>query len=150
VAKTHFLNVDLELTSEQSLRPILTEVEKLGGKVDVLKQVKAGELNHLSLEVWPGSVSHNSADRTINAICRVVESLGEKGRVAWDRCRSRVFNIGYESGDRPSAYESALKTATIERVSRLKGSITVTIYRTDETPPNKRRQPTTGPSARVG
>ena len=46
----------------------------------------------------------------------------------WDRCRSRILNIGFESGTTPQNYASEIKASTIQRVAGVGGSVVITIY----------------------
>lgn len=120
----HFLNVDLDLESKASLASI---VETFGKDVVVLHHNTAREFCTASFEAV-GSGCSGDAESAISSLCLLVENLPEDARRIWDECCTRVFDIGYESGDSPKSFRSILHPETIKRVAALGAAIMVTIY----------------------
>ena len=118
-----YLNVDLDIESREPLAPI---IEALDGDVAVLYQGTAREFYTLSLEV--ADCSFGDAEATINNLCLLLENLPPEARQLWDRCCTRIFDIGYESGDHPRSFRSILHPETVARVAALGAAIMVTIY----------------------
>src|SRR5687768_14838858 len=82
-----FLNVDLEIHSRSSLEPLLSE---LGERVCVLYSESKPNKHFASVEIsryW----KNPSPDKTIAALCNILESLSPKARAVWKKARSKVF-----------------------------------------------------------
>ncbi|MBI1918091.1 MAG: hypothetical protein HYS12_25650 [Planctomycetes bacterium] len=119
-----YLNVDLDLESRVSLAPI---VEAFGEDVVVLHQSACREFFTASFEA-AGSGCSGDAEGAINDLCLLVENLPDDARRLWDECCTRVFDIGYESGDSPRSFRSILHPETVMRVAAVGAAIMVTIY----------------------
>jgi hypothetical protein len=120
----HFLNVDLDLESKTSLAPIIAE---FGEEVVVLHQTTSRDLHTASFE-HAGSGCSGDAENIISQLCLLVEQLPPDARQIWEACCTRIFDIGYESGDNPSSFRSILHPETIKRMAGLGAAIMVTIY----------------------
>jgi hypothetical protein len=132
-----YLNTDLEIRSRRNIAPIL---DALGEKVFVLHQSKRGGHYFVSLEI---SAIRKTPGQTINIFCSLIDQLPKKARSIWNRCHSRVFDLGYESGRAPKNFHSALPLSIVKRVADIGASIVITIYPTGlKSLPNKRVQPT--------
>lgn len=122
MSQSHYLNTDLEIESRQDLSPI---VEYFGKDVVVLFHGEAMGHRRATFEV-AGLVA--DADAVINQFCMFAEALPERERAIWDSCSKRIFDIGYEGGTRPGAFQSEIRSGTVKRVATLGLSIVVTIY----------------------
>jgi len=98
-----------------------------GDDVVVLHQSDCRDLCTASFEVT-GSCSSGDAEWAISRFCAFIENLPPNARRLWDQCCSRVFDIGYESGDSPRCFRSILHPETVARVASLGAAIMVTIY----------------------
>jgi hypothetical protein len=58
----------------------------------------------------------------------IVESLNEPIRSLWDRCTRREFNIGYDCGAEPWAFNQGLSTALLGRLAAAGASLRITLY----------------------
>lgn len=129
----YFLNVDLEIESKLDLQPLSQE---LGEKILVLFEGKANEKFCLYFET-PGTVSvqtRNQPDSTIIDLCSLIEGLSPEGRRLWNSATRREFDIGYEerlSTDHHNQF--MIKPDTIQRISGLNASLSVTLYRENTT-----------------
>jgi hypothetical protein len=119
-----YLNVDLDLESKSPLAPI---VEAFGEDVVVLHQSTSRERCAATFEA-AGTGCSGDAESAINYLCSLVENLAEDDRRIWDECCTRVFDIGFESGDSPRCVRAILHPETVERVAALGAAIMVTIY----------------------
>ncbi len=124
--KIHFINVDLEIESHESLQSI---ADSFGQDVTVLGCGNWGNHFHAAFEA---EGTGSDPDSIINFFCMLVESLDETGRTVWDRAFLKEFNIGYESGLEPRSFESSLRSQTISKIHAIGASIKITIY-----PPNE-------------
>ncbi len=128
--KIHFINVDLEIESHESLQSI---ADSFGQDVSVLGCGKWG--NHYQA-AFEAVGTFGDPDSMINFLCMLVESLDEKERSTWNGAFLKVFNIGYESGLEPRSYESTLRSDTISRIHAIGASIKITIYPPEEVTSN--------------
>jgi len=120
--EVQYLNTDLEIESKTDLSKI---VEEFGEDVFVLHHGEISGYQHASFEIPGGSTD---ADATINSFCLLVESLPGEVREIWDKCCSRVFDVGYESGTSPQNFRSEIRASTIRRVANIGASVAITIY----------------------
>lgn len=58
-----------------------------------------------------------------------VESLAPPLRALWDGCSLREFDIGYDCGEEPWAFNQGLSAGLLRRVAAAGGSIRITLYR---------------------
>ena len=116
-----FLNVDLEIESDEPLQPL---ADYFGDKVIVLSCGERGNYYQAAFE----APSEGDPDTLIGYFCTLIESLRKKERKMWDSAFLRDFNLGYESGLEPQCFESKLRSTTISRIRDIGASITVTIY----------------------
>jgi hypothetical protein len=123
---THFLNVDLDVYSRESLEPLAAT---LGKKMGVHYVGREGREHgaHFSLP------SHGqSAEALTRALCLQVERLPPAARRSWDRARRRDFNVGVQAGRKPYGHEIRLTEQTLARIARLRGSLILTTYAAGE------------------
>ncbi len=92
---THFLNVDLDLRgpSEAEVRELVRFLEP-----SALMMNLSGTFASLELR----ETVENAAE-AIAGFVRVVRSLPPQTRALWDRCESRVMNVGIQSRPLPHA-----------------------------------------------
>jgi hypothetical protein len=76
------------------------------------------------------SREHKGPDATIHALCAIVESLPTAARRIWNRSR-REFDVGYELRASEQSSRFSLRPETLERISKLGATLTVTYYRGD-------------------
>ena len=122
----YFMNVDLEIRSISKLEPI---IEAFGERVMVVYYGPGeGRKRFLSVECARG---YKSPDKTIHALCKIVEELPPAPRRIWDRAHA-VFDVGYglRSNERSSGF--SLRPDTLQRVARLGAFLGVTYYRENE------------------
>jgi hypothetical protein len=118
-----FLNVDLEIESTENLQPI---IDDFGDNVSVLYHGEnAKGFNFANFEI---SLGDRDADGIISNFCLLIENLSLETKTIWEKCCSKKFDIGFESGDFPRSYQTEIRADTIERVAKIGASIGVTIY----------------------
>ena len=123
-----FLNVDLEIESRHPLNPL---VDALGDDVLVLHQTHTNGIFSASLEA---AECAGDAEITTSTLCTMLEHLPEAARDSWRACHTRVFNIGYKSGDTsgPHTFQSSIQPKTVARITQLGAGVTITIYPSSE------------------
>jgi hypothetical protein len=141
----HFINVDLEVWSREDLATFAAAVEPRSVVLHVGK-VRRKFLATIEAK----SVRALTAEQTIRALLKVVESLPPGAGRLWRQAQSRVFNVGYEGGEfvsllyeRPvgsgrwyprgpgktaGPCETSLSPELLRAVANVGGTIATTIY----------------------
>lgn len=122
-----YLNTDLEIESSADLAII---VKEFGEDVQVLFEGKAQQYNMATFEA---DYHFLGADEAVSHFCLLVENLSPEARKIWDNCVSRVFDVGYRSGDSANCFRTEIRTATVKRVAAIGASIFITIYPSEPT-----------------
>jgi hypothetical protein len=119
---TSFLNVDLDIASTVSLRPL---VDALGSKVFVhhVGKVKRKHWARVSRFSYG-----QSADKLTRELCGLIRTLPRGPRKLWNGALSREFNVGVQAGLWPHSYEVRISATTVALVARLGGTIALTTY----------------------
>jgi hypothetical protein len=116
------LNTDLELSADFNLRRL----------IDAMKESGVYLLNEETLSsgcaVFESCLHSITAAETISSLVGVIEALPADARTAFDRCTSRIFDIGYRSGFEPASISSNLPVPLLQRIADLKASVSITIY----------------------
>ena len=123
-----FLNVDLELESNESLEII---AQTFGDKVHILHNGPLKDIAYLlALEVYAGD--DHDPESIIEAFCDLIEALPAKAKTAWRKCLVRRFDIGIESGSgvakRFGALCLSMSPETLKRVAALSAEVVITVY----------------------
>jgi hypothetical protein len=122
---THFLNVDLEVSSKSDLQPLAKALEE---KLFVLYVGRFGRYKrtyHAHFEV-AGMV--RDPDSAIRDLCSAIRRLPKPALRLWKSARSRDFNIGVQAGAEPVMYELALQGKSVKAASDVNARIVLTIY----------------------
>jgi hypothetical protein len=103
---TQFPNVDLDIYSRSSLKPL---VEYLGKRVLVLYEGRDRGRYVARLEL---SKPTKSADATVRGLCSIISSLPDEVRTSWDRATTRDFSIGIRAGGASPSCDFVLQSNT--------------------------------------
>jgi len=121
---THFINVDLDLASSESLAPLL---EAWGDEVIVLHHTLVpGRGSEAGLEV---TAMTTTAQQTIRCFVRLVQRLDPELRALWDGFTERVLDIGIQSGtDGPHYWRFELSPKTLAEIQEIGARLAFTVY----------------------
>ena len=119
-----YLNTDLDLTSPQDLTGLAGAFGSRGMYALHVARRDDG-MWHATLETDP---QHGEPERTIAAMLAAIESLGKLDRAMWDACTEREFNIGYDCGDEPWAFNQGLSFGLLGRIASARASLRITLY----------------------
>lgn len=122
--QTHYLNTDLDLISSDDLTPLAAVFKSQGVFVLHLNRDENG-LWHATLEVLGAS---SEPEAHIAAMVLVVESLADHHRSLWLSCTLREFNIGYDCGIEPWAFNQGLSSGLLGRMASIGASLRFTLY----------------------
>lgn len=136
-----YLNTDLDLTSADDLTALAAAFEAAG--VFSL-HVTRGE-DGLWYACFETDEQYTEPEPNIAAMLAVVESLAPPLRSVWAGCSRREFNIGYDCGLEPWAFNQGLSAGLLVRIAAAGASLRVTLYpdREQDTP-NQALQQTGG------
>ncbi|MBL4684543.1 MAG: hypothetical protein JKY37_08145 [Nannocystaceae bacterium] len=124
---THFINVDLDLESRQSLTPF---IEHWGDRVFVLRHDGCDD------DGWTGGFELEDADRTaeeaILAFIDLVTSLPEQLRERWEALPKRHLDVGIQAGSHPRSWNFSLAPETLARLNEIRVRLVCTVYPASE------------------
>ena len=132
-----YLNTDLDLTSADDLTALAAAFE-------------AGELFPLHVTLgedgkWYACFEtegqHTDPEPNIAAMLAVVEALAPPLQTVWAGCSRREFNIGYDCGLEPWAFNQGLSAELLGRMAAAGASLRVTLYPEQRPPPLELPQP---------
>jgi len=120
-----YLNTDLDLTSPSDLTELAMAFAARG--VRALHDVTCNDDGfwHAMFET---DEQHDGPESNIAAVLTVVESLAEPLRSVWSGCTLREFNVGYDCGDTPWAFNQGLSSQLLERMGAARASLRITLY----------------------
>ena len=136
----HFVNVDLEVASARSIKPLLDEIGESvfaffpGGEIGDGKQANLEIMVFKRKRKWIYQSFDDEknliggADVLISAFCYLIENLSPKSRQIWNNCRRKEFDIGFEGGNTKKSYRTLIRAETIKRCGEIGASISITIY----------------------
>ena len=124
-SKIRYLNTDLDLTSGDDLTELAAAFE--GAGVSPLYDVTHGE-DGLWYATFETDEHYDQPEPNIAAMVTVAESLQEPLRSVWKRCTRREFNIGYDCGDEPWAFNNGLSSELLGRMAAVGASLRITVY----------------------
>ena len=133
----HFINVDLELESSESVQPLVAE---LGENILALYCSEIDEMANLELNLYEikGDDCYKSYDDEkdsvggvnihINEFCNLIENLSKKSRKIWDKCHKKEFDIGFQCGNTQKSFNTIIQSETIKRCAEIGATIEITVY----------------------
>ncbi len=127
-----FLNTDFELLSKKDLIPV---VNLFGEDAVVLFNGSWGKYFKASFES-PYDSSGDPND-VIAYFYKLITSLNEEEKELYDSCFSKLFAVGFESGEKQAVYYSELRENTINMLSKLKARLGTTLYSFSPEPDEK-------------
>lgn len=122
--RIHYLNTDLDLVSVSDLRSLARLFEACGlFALDVSQRE-----NGLWYARFETEESYDEPEPNIRVMLDAAESLVHEHHTIWLGCSVREFNIGYECGTEPWAFEQRLAQPDLGRIAALGASLRWTIY----------------------
>jgi hypothetical protein len=121
---THYINTDLDLSSTEALSDIATVLQAQG--------LSCLYMNCENTGLWQASFESEEQraepEASIAQMISIVESLPLPLQTIWSNCRSRIFDIGYNCGDYPWAFNQTLSNQLLTRISAANAAVRVTLY----------------------
>lgn len=137
---THFLNVDLEVTSDRNLQALADAFgEKVGyhfssgeapGETLATFEVCLDELEMAACTPQKRN-DGKEADAKIRKFCSLITALKGEAKELWETASYKAFDLGYEGGLSPYYYISEISQETMVKIAEVGASFKVTIYPID-------------------
>jgi hypothetical protein len=121
----HYLNTDLDVISSADLT-LLVSAFKAGG-VHPLYDVALDD-DGQGYVTFETSEKHTEPEPNIAAMLAVIESLSADLQAVWEGCSRREFNIGFDCGLEPWAFNQGLSAELLGRMAAAGASLRVTLY----------------------
>ncbi len=122
-----YLNTDLDLVAAHDFALLTNALSERG--VDPLGGVQEGDDGQwyavLETRDYP---QPNEPEVTIRVMLDAIEAIDGPAKTLWAACSKREFNIGYDCGDEPWAFNNGLSHATLSRIATLGASLRITLY----------------------
>lgn len=119
-----YLNTDLDLESAEDLTALAAEFEAHGVSPLHVARGEDGRW-HATFET---DERYLQPEPNIASMVAAVESLPEQLRAAWSGCTHREFNIGYDCGVEPWAFNQALSSRLLGRMAAVGACLRITLY----------------------
>ena len=125
----HYISTALTLRAPLDLAPLSDALEQQG-----LLALHSGPWQNglWFVQIW-ASNDLPELSQDINAMLTAIEGLDEPVQRLWSACTIREFNIGYDCGDTPWAFNQELLPETLARIAQVDASLVITIYPVIET-----------------
>jgi hypothetical protein len=120
----HYLNTDLELVSAEDLTSLAAAFEQQGLFPLHVDRREDG-LWHAAFET---NATYQQPETNIVVILLMIESLKEPLKSVWEACAVREFNIGYECGGEPWAFNQEISNTTLRRIAEVQAALRFTLY----------------------
>ena len=132
--ETRYLTTDFEIMSINDLTSI---VEALEEDTSVLFNGKWGNFFKASFEAPIGS--DRDPNNIIAYFYELITFFKNEERQLYDSCFSKIFDVGFESGNSNSCYFTELRETTVKKLAEMNAKIGVTIY-PYASPPNEKEE----------
>jgi hypothetical protein len=120
-----YLNTDLALVATVPFDSLAAELKSRGVyPLYDISHCDDGQF-HATLET---EESYTEPDANIAAMLTAIEALPSTMRHLWDACTKREFNIGYDCGDEPWAFNQGLSNETLRRIAQCGCTLRITLY----------------------
>lgn len=119
-----YLNTDLDLTSAEDLTALAAGFEAAAMPPLHVAQGTDG----LWLATFETDTQFTEPEPNIAAMLAIVEALAPPLRSVWNGCTRREFNLGYDCGTEPWAFNQGLSAELLGRMAAVGASLRVTLY----------------------
>ena len=124
VRKIKYLNSDLDLNSKDDLTPLGIAFEAGGA---YCLHVTLGQ-DKLWYATFEADTISREPESSIEFLIAIVESLDRSNKRLWRSCLTREFNIGYDCGSEPWAFNQQLSPELLQRIAHNRASLRITLY----------------------
>lgn len=123
--KISYLNTDLDLTSPHDDLSLIVAAFKARGIYSLHVTRREDGACEATFET---EQEHGEPETNIAAMLAAVESFDDSLRAIWLGCTRREFNIGYDCGNEPWAFNQPLSAELLGRMAAACANLRITIY----------------------
>jgi hypothetical protein len=120
MSRIQFLNIDLDLESDEDISDLVTEI---GTKLIVMRDHTVSGVHHASFET-----TLPTENEIIAEYSSVILRLTETSKRLWERCSKRCFDFGYDCGDAPNDFRSIISAESVSKIKEMGAEMAITIY----------------------
>ena len=120
--RARYIQVDLEIDADFDLQGF---VRLLGDSVVVLW---CGPENDRFLARLELNAANMTLNKTLRRFCEIIEALPPAALDLWKKSKRRVFDIGFDSGDKRPAMKAVIEPRLLSRIAALDATVAITIY----------------------
>lgn len=122
-----YVNTDLDLVAPFDTTALTDSLESRGLRpLNPPSQPSDGQW-YCHLEIT-ADADPDEPETTIGIMLDAIEALDAEAAELWSHCTTREFNIGYDCGDEPWAFNQGLSNRTLTRIAALGATVRITIY----------------------
>ena len=123
-----YLNTDLDLNADFSLSSLARALESKGVFALHAEERDDG-LWYATFEIEGEHDDElHEPEFTLNTMLNAINELGDDDRSSLKNCSLCEFNIGYDCGDEPWAFNNGITNPTLRRMATLGASLRITLY----------------------
>jgi hypothetical protein len=119
-----YLNTDLVVTSTVDLTNLVTAFESHDVRALYVTRGDDG----LWYATFETDDQYDESEQSISQMLAGIESLSPADSLSWRCCTRREFNLGYDCGNEPWAFNQALSSELIGRLANVSASLRITLY----------------------
>lgn len=123
-AMIQYLNTDLDLVAAHDLTALAADLEARGVQPLHVDRHEDGRW----YATFEASETCEQPETSISLMLAIIESLGESASRIWWGCTIREFNIGYECGSEPWAFNQEISGSTLRRMANVGAALRITLY----------------------
>jgi hypothetical protein len=124
VHQTRYLTTDLDLVAPVPLTPLISHFKSRGISPQGLTLGDDGKW-YVTLNIRE---TFAEPCPNIAAMLSAVESATGDARSCWEACTTREFNVGYDCGEEPWAFNQGLSNETLRRMAQCGATLRLTLY----------------------
>lgn len=119
-----YLNTDLDLISDEDLRPLAAALDPLG-----MFALHVGlDDDGMWRATFETEADEDEPAQSIAKMLAAVEALPEPMRLAWSRCTQRTFDMGFEDWPDVRSRSLILPASLVTRMAALGASLAITLH----------------------
>ncbi len=119
-----YLNTDLDLVADDDLTTLAAGLEAQGVHPLHVDRREDG----LWYATFETDETYEQPEPNIAVMLSAIESLDKAQSRAWRACTVREFNIGYECGSEPWAFNQLVSGRTLRRMADVGAALRITLY----------------------
>ena len=122
MSEIKFLNIDLDIESNDDLTPLAKE---WGSRVSTHRLEEIEGKYFGSFETGYGSITE-----ILDEYVSLISNLSESSKMIWKNALKREFDFGFETSSWPSNIRVSVDARFISKLADVSGSVAVTVYPT--------------------